>query len=133
MNEAFGEDFLLKTKNKIMPPKKSANSKSSKLPNGTQVAKDNVKKINRAAFIIRALQNPDRQRILRYILANNESVVSQLCSKLKVEQSIMSQHLAILRTANLVTTRRDGKYIYYTLATKNWNKVIELVGRLGEL
>jgi DNA-binding transcriptional ArsR family regulator len=118
-----------------MPPKKSANVKTSGLTkvNQAQSVKDNAKKIDRAAFIIRAVQNPDRQRILRYILANNESVVSQLCSKLKVEQSIMSQHLAILRTANLVTTRREGKYIYYTLATKNWNKVIELVGRLGEL
>lgn len=118
-----------------MPPKKSANGKASK-PSSTiqlQYGKENTKKINRAAFIIRALQNPDRQRILRYILANNESVVSQLCTKLKVEQSIMSQHLAILRTANLVNTRREGKYIYYTISLKNWNKVIDLVGRLGEL
>ncbi len=124
--------YLLTDSNKIMTPKKSITPKKPAVAKAP-VAKDTVKKIERAAFIIRAVQNADRQRILRHILTNNESVVSQLCSKLKVEQSIMSQHLAILRTANLVSTRREGKYIYYTVSAKNWNKVIELVTRLGEL
>ncbi|HRG90293.1 MAG TPA: metalloregulator ArsR/SmtB family transcription factor [Chitinophagales bacterium] len=115
-----------------MTPKKSITPKKPAVAK-TPVVKETIRKIERAAFIIRAVQNADRQRILRHILTNKESVVSQLCSKLKVEQSIMSQHLAILRTANLVSTRREGKYIYYTVTAKNWSKVIELVTRLGEL
>ncbi|HLP22302.1 MAG TPA: metalloregulator ArsR/SmtB family transcription factor [Chitinophagales bacterium] len=117
-----------------MTPKKTKVTKADKVANAAkaQVIKDNAKNINRAAFLIRAVQNADRQRILRYVISNNQSVVSELCSKLKVEQSIMSQHLAILRTAGLVKTERDGKYIFYSVVEKQFNKVMGLVGKLGE-
>jgi DNA-binding transcriptional ArsR family regulator len=117
-----------------MTPKKATATKADKAANAAkaQVIKDNAKKIEKAAFVIRAVQNADRQRILRYILANEKSVVSELCTKLKVEQSIMSQHLAILREAKLVSTERDGKYIYYSVLEKSFNKVMGLIAKLGE-
>jgi DNA-binding transcriptional ArsR family regulator len=41
--------------------------------------------------------------------------VSEIYKKLKLEQSVASQHLAVLRNAHFVNTHRDGKYIYYSV------------------
>lgn len=117
-----------------MATKRRIVSKADKAANAAkaEIIKQNAKGINRAAFLVRAMQNIDRQRILRYIIVNERSVVSELCAKLKVEQSIMSQHLALLRMANLVETERDGKYIYYSVIDKQFSKVMGLIARLGQ-
>ena len=49
--------------------------------------------------------------------------VTELYVKLRLEQSVASQHLAILRKAGFVKTDRDGKFIYYSV---NINRMQEL-------
>jgi DNA-binding transcriptional ArsR family regulator len=41
--------------------------------------------------------------------------VTEIYVKLRLEQSVASQHLAILRKAGFVKTERDGKFIYYSV------------------
>ena len=65
---------------------------------------------------IRALFHPLRQNILKTIKNNgNEMNVTSIYRKLKIEQSVASQHLAILRKQGFVDTRREGKVIYYSV------------------
>lgn len=70
--------------------------------------------------ILRALAHPLRLRILGFIDSNEMINVNKIYNTLKLEQSITSQHLRILRLAGLVETERDGKFIHYRI---NYDKV----------
>lgn len=71
--------------------------------------------LKKADIIIRALNHKLRLQIIRLLQERGEMTVTEIYSKLKLEQSVASQHLAILRRADIVITRRDGKFIFYTL------------------
>lgn len=66
------------------------------------------------AQMFRVLGDPSRLRILR-MLQDGEMNVTQICKKLKAHQPTVSRHLGIMRMAGLVSTRRSGKMIYYSL------------------
>ena len=72
----------------------------------------NVKK---AALVLRAINHKLRQQILKLIDENSRMTVTEIYVKLRLEQSVASQHLAILRKAGFVKTERDGKFIYYSV------------------
>ena len=72
----------------------------------------NVKK---AALVLRALNHKLRQQIIKTIHDNKRLTVTELYVKLRLEQSVASQHLAILRKAGIVTTQREGKFIFYNI------------------
>src|SRR5204863_9768775 len=84
--------------------------------NGTSLQVDllNVKK---AGLILRAVNHKLRQQILKLIDEHGKMTVTELYVKLRLEQSVASQHLAILRKAGFVKTDRDGKFIFYSVNT----------------
>ena len=53
--------------------------------------------------------------------------VTDLYVKLRLEQSVASQHLAILRKAGIVSTERDGKFIFYTVNYKRIDEISQFV------
>ena len=69
----------------------------------------------RFASIARALGDPKRLCVLES-LALGELSVTDLSERVGCQVPNMSQHLAVLRSAGLVTTRRDGSTIFYRLA-----------------
>ena len=75
----------------------------------------NDEKLQVSSEILRALAHPLRLKILEFIDANGVINVNKIYNTLKLEQSITSQHLRILRLAGLVKTERDGKFIHYKL------------------
>ena len=75
----------------------------------------NSEKLQTSTDVLRALAHPLRLQIIQYIDANRSVHVNRIYNTLKLEQSITSQHLRILRMAGLVTTTRDGKYIHYAV------------------
>ncbi|MBE2230694.1 MAG: helix-turn-helix transcriptional regulator [Chitinophagaceae bacterium] len=86
--------------------------------------------VKKAALVLRALNHKLRQQILRMIDEHGKMTVTELYVKLRLEQSVASQHLAILRKAGFVKTERDGKYIYYSV---NINRLQELNQFVKEL
>jgi len=85
----------------------------------------NVKK---AGLILRAVNHKLRQQILKLIDEHGKMTVTELYVKLRLEQSVAPQHLAILRKAGFVKTERDGKFIFYSVNTdrlKELNKFVE--------
>jgi len=69
----------------------------------------------RSAAIARALSDPKRLCVLE-TLANGERSVSDLSRDVGCQVPNMSQHLSVLRSAGLVSTRREGSTVYYSLA-----------------
>ena len=64
---------------------------------------------------MRAINYKLRQQIIKLIAENKRMNVTDIYVKLRLEQSVASQHLSILRRANIVITERDGKFIHYSL------------------
>src|SRR5882724_8628505 len=62
--------------------------------------------------MFRALADPTRRKVFE-LLAGGELNVSALTGRFDVSQSAISQHLAVLRGAGLVTERREGRHAYY--------------------
>jgi DNA-binding transcriptional ArsR family regulator len=77
-----------------------------------------------AARLLRALANEHRLMIL-CLLSEGELSVGALNERVGLSQSALSQHLAVLRTDELVTTRREAQTIYYALASGPVAAVIE--------
>jgi ArsR family transcriptional regulator len=69
----------------------------------------------RATAALRALANEDRLMLLCQ-LSQGECSVGELESLLDIRQPTLSQQLGVLRNEGLVSTRREGKYIYYAVA-----------------
>ena len=69
----------------------------------------------RTAIVARALSDPKRLCVLE-TLATGERSVSELSRDVGCQVPNMSQHLGVLRSAGLVTARREGTTIYYSLA-----------------
>jgi len=87
----------------------------------------NNDKLQVSSEILRALAHPLRMEILQFIDQNSVINVNKIYSTLKLEQSITSQHLRILRLAGLVETHRDGKFIHYSI---DYDKLSNAVGAI---
>jgi len=86
--------------------------------------------LKKAALILRAINHKLRQQILLLIDEHGRITVTELYIKLRLEQSVASQHLAILRKAGFVKTERDGKFIYYTVNTTRLQELNRFVDEL---
>jgi len=76
-----------------------------------------------ASDFLKSLANPVRLRIL-CLLAQGETPVGDIAEKLSARQSLISQHLALLRKDGLVRAQRDGQTIRYALADARAEKLI---------
>ena len=88
------------------------------------------------ADICKTLANPTRLRIL-HALREGEKSVGELTGLLGLRQSNLSQHLSILRQAQILKARKQGSNIYYSVAYPKINMACDLVvscllSRLGE-
>jgi DNA-binding transcriptional ArsR family regulator len=72
-----------------------------------------VQEIRKAALIFRAVNHRLRQDMLKLIHNAGKITVTELYRKMSLEQSVASQHLAILRRSGFVETERAGKFIFY--------------------
>lgn len=81
-------------------------------------------KFKKAALILRAINHKLRQKIVQTIYEQKRISVTDLYIKLRLEQSVASQHLAILRKADIVSTIREGKFIFYAV---NIDRIEELL------
>jgi len=84
----------------------------------------NPEKLEAASELLRALAHPLRLQIVEFIDQNDAINVNKIYNTLKLEQSITSQHLRVLRSTNLVDTEREGKFIHYRV---DYDKVDQTV------
>lgn len=81
--------------------------------------------------VAKAVADPSRVRILK-LLESGELCVCQITTVLDLAPATISKHLAALKTAGLLQQRRDGKWVYYRLAERDFNdyarSFLDLVG-----
>ena len=66
--------------------------------------------------VFKALSDPTRREILR-LLRRGEKTAGELAEHFDMTKPSMSHHFAVLKDAELIRSRREGKQIYYTLDT----------------
>jgi DNA-binding transcriptional ArsR family regulator len=84
----------------------------------------------RSAAVARALGDAKRLCVLES-LADGEASVGELATRVSCQVPNMSQHLAVLRSAGLVTARRDGSTVYYRLSDPRILEACQLLQSLA--
>ncbi len=92
-------------------------------PTGAEPIELDLLELKKADLVVRALNHKLRLGILKLLSEKPKSPVTSIYVKLKLEQSVASQHLAIMRRAGIVKSERDGKFIYYSV---NTNRIMEI-------
>jgi len=79
--------------------------------------------LKKSAMVLRAINHKLRQQIVRLLDEKKKLTVTDVYITMRLEQSVASQHLAILRRAGIVITQREGKFIYYAV---NHKRLLEI-------
>ena len=87
--------------------------------------------LRKAVLVLRAVNHKLRQKMLELIENDGQMTVTNIYVKLRLEQSVASQHLAILRRAGVVRTDRQGKFIYYSVDDSRITQISRLVEELA--
>ena len=91
----------------------------------------NFSELQEASLVIRSLNHPLRQQILNLLEEFGSMTVTQIHIKLRIEQSVASQHLAIMRKTDVLKTERNGKFIYYSLNKATIRAVSHMVQKVN--
>lgn len=83
----------------------------------------NLDEIKKALAVLKALNHKVRQDILNFIDTNSDKKVKDIYHKLRKGQGETSAQLAILRRAGVVTTKREGQVIHYSV---NYKRLAEV-------
>jgi DNA-binding transcriptional ArsR family regulator len=106
------------------------NNEMENLLEEVETVKMDYHNLKKAALVLRALNHKLRQQMVALIEENGKLTVTEIYVKMRLEQSVASQHLAILRTAGIVETERDGKFIYYGVSKKRMAEINRFVEEL---
>ena len=87
----------------------------------------NQERLDNSTDILRALAHPLRIKILSLIEQNDEINVNKIYNTLDLEQSITSQHLSVLRNADVVHTNRDGKFVQYSIDYTKVDRAVQAI------
>lgn len=101
------------------------------LKKGKQDIQLDYAELRKAVLVLRAVNHKLRQRVIDLLEENEKMTVTDIYIKLRLEQSVASQHLAILRRAGVVATERQGKFIYYSLDNERLSQISRLVEELA--
>ncbi|HVB63796.1 MAG TPA: metalloregulator ArsR/SmtB family transcription factor [Nitrolancea sp.] len=85
-----------------------------------------VQRLEITAKFFRGLADPTRLRIVELLLDEGEQSVSNLVARLGQSQGRISSHLACLRWCGYVSSRREGKYVYYQVTDERIATTIEI-------
>ncbi|MCS7018730.1 MAG: metalloregulator ArsR/SmtB family transcription factor [Cytophagales bacterium] len=84
-------------------------------------------KLEKAAFVLKAVAHPVRIAIVDLLDQCGRLNVSELQSKLEIEQALLSHHLTNMRDRGILTAEREGKCIYYSLTDATITNIIHCI------
>lgn len=79
------------------------------------------------AAVLRILGDPVRLRILSLLKASGSMTVLELTAALPITQPTVSSHLRILREAGLITSRKEGRFLFSSLDRNGMRRVAQLI------
>lgn len=101
------------------------------LKKGTADIQLDYAELRKAVLVLRAVNHKLRQSVIDLLEEHESMTVTDIYIKLRLEQSVASQHLAILRRAGVVITKRKGKFINYMVDRERLSQISRLVEELA--
>lgn len=98
---------------------KNANSKN------TEISAELVEKLERIAYILKTVAHPMRLGIIHILEQHPRLSVSEICKMLGSEQSLTSHHLQNMRLKGILSVKREGRSMMYSLKEKDVSMIIE--------
>lgn len=89
--------------------------------------KDNREKLEKAAYILKALSHETRLCVLMHLAKAKEKSVSELMEEVGCEQSLLSHHLTDLRAKGILKSRREGQRNLYSINNEQIIPLVECV------
>lgn len=89
----------------------------------------NTDSFEKKADLLLVMANAHRLKMLQ-TLAEREVAVNNLADIIGISQSALSQHLAKLRTRDLVKTRRDAQTIYYSVKSEKVQVILDMLSEM---
>lgn len=89
--------------------------------------KEEISKMEDAAYMLRAISNGTRLRVISRLNETDELSVSQLVEELKCEQSLLSHHLTDMRAKGILNCRKEGKNCFYSLKNKQITQILDCI------
>ncbi|MCB0806631.1 MAG: winged helix-turn-helix transcriptional regulator [Bacteroidales bacterium] len=91
-----------------------------------------ITKLEMAASKLRAIAHPMRIAIIDLLNEKPKMSVTEIYSKLDIEQASASHHLNILKNKGVLISKREGKKIFYSLKSVTLTEIIECINRCNE-
>jgi DNA-binding transcriptional ArsR family regulator len=91
-----------------------------------------ITKLEMAASKLRAIAHPMRIAIIDLLNEKPKLSVTEIYSKLDIEQASASHHLNILKNKGVLVSKREGKKIFYSLKSVTLTEIIECINRCNE-
>jgi DNA-binding transcriptional ArsR family regulator len=89
--------------------------------------------LKKGAEMIKVINHSLRREMLSLIHGSAQMTVTEILVRMRLEQSVASKHLAALRKHHFVSTRREGKYIFYSVNYQKIDQLFEHIGLLQNL
>lgn len=84
-------------------------------------------KLEKAAFILKAVAHPLRLSIIELLGVNDRMSVNDICKVLSSEQSLLSHHLSNMKIKGLLKAEKEGIQVFYSLKERDLIKLLDCV------
>lgn len=78
-----------------------------------------IQKLEKIAFILKTIAHPVRLQIVETLEIHGDLSVSEICEKLKTEQSLTSHHLSNMKLKGILSSQKEGRKVIYSLKEKS--------------
>ena len=89
------------------------------------VYEQEAERLERIAYILKTVAHPVRLGIIRCLEIHPKLSVSELCEKLGSEQSLTSHHLQNMRLKGILSVKREGRSMFYSLKERDVSLIID--------
>ena len=90
-----------------------------------------TERLQHAADVLKTVAHPARLNIIN-LLEAGEQPVAQICKRLSAPQPYISHHLNLMKAKGILSSRRNGSQVFYSVANKNVIEVIHCVRKHGQ-
>lgn len=87
----------------------------------------NKPKLEKAAYILKALAHPVRLAIVQLLDVNEQLTVNEICETLACEQSLISHHLINMKLRGILYSQKDGLNVFYGLKEREVTKLLACI------
>jgi len=92
---------------------------------GTKINEAEAEKLERIAYILKTVAHPVRLAVIHQLEIHPRLAVGEICDILGTEQSLTSHHLQNMKLKGLLSSKREGRNIYYSLKERDISLIIE--------